>query len=933
MDSKPANVATKDDVQSLRDGMDQLTVRLTNRMDQLERSICDLTQGQAQLWREVTSLREDREDLHSQLKQSSQDGSSPQPDLNDPERHDTGWNVRGDGVRESQGETIDENITHFQRRSRMGGRSEGEGDAMAFIHAADSASWAMFLQTKLHSDSYRIQSYLHHEPNQNYVPDIFTSSQTCAVLISPMLLEPQHSVFWSRCAERFHRRTVLLFLGVEQAELKVALGTSVSKLVLSHYCLNVDGSKEAVSNALIKLIEVFESSSELSSLHSLREDSDGEDEEEEYDIYDRPPQPRQQNSLVQVMPEVLHEGDSRDVLFVLERQAEGTLTMLAETCFGPPQQIAMKHVVSSAYLVTLPDDLMGKVDITILSKDERNLGKASLQVRSSMEQLRYLLEKETSPMSVLCRVLGVSRTTTSSETEEFDSMLAKRLSFCQFPTALTNILHSDDQKAGDQGSSQWPTLLHFAAEFNLMRVCEELLRYPGIIHAACTENCDGFFPCQLAERNSFTTLQKRLVQYVEDMRLRRSAADSGISCSENIPAPSPHTSQGPLYVNERPPSADSCTAADEASEDYVDMSGRKFSYYGGLWRCQEVGEGEKGQILTAPSPCLRKLTDGYAKPRSYSEGCVKTPYAKTPSEARIAEEDSRESEPPPLRPKMSRTQSAASSFLTKPHLLGSEKRPDSSSSETSDTPEVRQDESNGRSSTETLTNSDSGATSGSELKSEEKRNSESGARSSLELKSEGKGEDQEGRESWCSGSTAERPASQMSSASSQSDFDLSAEHPDAGLDDSPVLRMKNSKRSKSVQDKISNFFKKIKPVRRLHSTSESDLPTKGTKKPIVYSRSSTSSDPLGYTLKSKGAERERDSRVVCEDQRSSVAMRVKGGYSSMSRSSGKRNAVSMQRRVSVRVQRAKNEDLSETPTLPARKSITEPKETFVSFIK
>ena len=63
----------------------------------------------------------------------------------------------------------------------------------------------------------------------------------------------------------------------------------------------------------------------------------------------------------------------------------------------------------------------------------------------------------------------------------------------------------------------WPTLLHFAAEFNLTRVCEELLRFPGMIHPACTENSEGMFPSQLAERKGFHALQRRLEQYIKDM--------------------------------------------------------------------------------------------------------------------------------------------------------------------------------------------------------------------------------------------------------------------------------------------------------------------------------------------------------------------------------------------------------------------------------
>ena len=68
----------------------------------------------------------------------------------------------------------------------------------------------------------------------------------------------------------------------------------------------------------------------------------------------------------------------------------------------------------------------------------------------------------------------------------------------------------------DHEDRQWPTLLHFAAEFNLRQVCDEVLLCPGMIHAACTKNSEGLLPCQLAERKGFYALQKRLLQYVKD---------------------------------------------------------------------------------------------------------------------------------------------------------------------------------------------------------------------------------------------------------------------------------------------------------------------------------------------------------------------------------------------------------------------------------
>ena len=35
---------------------------------------------------------------------------------------------------------------------------------------------------------------------------------------------------------------------------------------------------------------------------------------------------------------------------------------------------------------------------------------------------------------------------------------------------------------------RWPSLLHFAADLNLRTFTSELLRYPGMLAAACTEN-------------------------------------------------------------------------------------------------------------------------------------------------------------------------------------------------------------------------------------------------------------------------------------------------------------------------------------------------------------------------------------------------------------------------------------------------------------
>ena len=84
----------------------------------------------------------------------------------------------------------------------------------------------------------------------------------------------------------------------------------------------------------------------------------------------------------------------------------------------------------------------------------------------------------------------------------------------------------------DHEDRHWPTLLHFAAEFNLRQVCSELLLYPGMIHAACTENSEGLFPCQLAENKGFYAVQKQLMQFVEDSSKWKS--DAHRNCKRKV---------------------------------------------------------------------------------------------------------------------------------------------------------------------------------------------------------------------------------------------------------------------------------------------------------------------------------------------------------------------------------------------------------------
>ena len=75
---------------------------------------------------------------------------------------------------------------------------------------------------------------------------------------------------------------------------------------------------------------------------------------------------------------------------------------------------------------------------------KRSLGFVSVHVESRMEQLHSLLLLETSPLTLMCKAMGVSGAG-CSDAEELDSMLAQRLTVSQFPSGLLDVMRSDDQ--------------------------------------------------------------------------------------------------------------------------------------------------------------------------------------------------------------------------------------------------------------------------------------------------------------------------------------------------------------------------------------------------------------------------------------------------------------------------------------------------------
>ena len=67
------------------------------------------------------------------------------------------------------------------------------------------------------------------------------------------------------------------------------------------------------------------------------------------------------------MRQLCFQHGSRDVLVLLEREAEDTITVTTKTDLGPSQGIHVERVTSSSFVATLPSKSVTSADIATLA--------------------------------------------------------------------------------------------------------------------------------------------------------------------------------------------------------------------------------------------------------------------------------------------------------------------------------------------------------------------------------------------------------------------------------------------------------------------------------------------------------------------------------------------------------------------------------------
>ena len=122
---------------------------------------------------------------------------------------------------------------------------------------------------------------------------------------------------------------------------------------------------------------------------------------------------------------------------------------------------------------------------------KHNLGHVTVCVQSRMVQLRCLLQKETSPLKLICNAMGVSGAS-CSDVEELDSVLARRLTVSQFPSGLLDVMRSDDQAtAGELRPLRfYPLLFMFECKTHIhLCVCVSVCVFRCVFMCMCSHIC------------------------------------------------------------------------------------------------------------------------------------------------------------------------------------------------------------------------------------------------------------------------------------------------------------------------------------------------------------------------------------------------------------------------------------------------------------
>ncbi|XP_021366697.1 uncharacterized protein LOC110459003 isoform X2 [Mizuhopecten yessoensis] len=415
------------------------------------------------------------------------------------------------------------------------------GKAVIHYVESDGCSWGSFLQKKLSEAQYSIPTELH----EIRAPWRETSKYDVNLaLVSPDFLVLDSIENFQRCST-VHSLAILLGTSETEFHESVTRHFPQSRL-LKWVCYCPQQTRDSVKGLLLTIINMYENlhgGDEIDDEESCAEDplfelvpkTSSEDrasmEGENNVDYDTLPPARQINALHDVMKLPGSEEDEyKEILILLERRAESEVMLALDSGENIPTEEIHKAVYKARIHKNLIHDngikffavsnhqSFGSMECEFDCKSQNNVQQTQLSNEtlnqrnnkssessspdppSGLDIIHDILEKETNPVYLLCEALRIPYV----DHEQLDQYLSGKCRRLRVTEHFTELMMKED--AGKDSDSEWPTLLHFCADTNLLQSTNELLQIPCLVSACLKCNRNHETPRDIARRNGFTDM-------------------------------------------------------------------------------------------------------------------------------------------------------------------------------------------------------------------------------------------------------------------------------------------------------------------------------------------------------------------------------------------------------------------------------------------
>lgn len=239
-------------------------------------------------------------------------------------------------------------------------------------------------------------------------------------------------------------------------------------------------------------------------------------------------------SCLTVQPSRVLCGTSEKLFIIFSHKVDNHTSLEVEFSAenGSTQRVMGTLENEYTLSVSAPDMPAGVVSLTMRS-DQSSVSLQPVTYYTHMGEISHFLENATDPVNFMCQAFNL----TSNATDSLDSMLTKSLK-SRLPATSFQLFGvsqiEEDNMATYQRNEELPTLLHFAAKYDLKKLTAVLQECPGALQAYSVMNKHGDYPNKLAKKSGFSDLRQLMDKFVDTaaMIMPKVEAEEPISMDE-----------------------------------------------------------------------------------------------------------------------------------------------------------------------------------------------------------------------------------------------------------------------------------------------------------------------------------------------------------------------------------------------------------------